>query len=71
MRGKIIAILAERGFGYISSPEHPEDLFFHISDLDVSSLPWGEGLIGREVCFEVVTLNGRERAYAVRPATEC
>jgi len=71
MRGKIIGILIDRGFGYIETPEHPEHLFFHVTDLDISALRWDERLIGREVCFEVITRNGRERAVGVRPGTEC
>ncbi|HEY2839859.1 MAG TPA: cold shock domain-containing protein [Pirellulales bacterium] len=68
MRGRITAIVAERGFGFIESPELAESLFFHVKDLDPISLPWDEELIGREVRFEVVTRNGRERAVAVRAA---
>ena len=65
--GIVVAISRELRVGYIASQERTNDIAFHISDLDPTALPWNERLVGREVSFEVFTVDRRERAIAVKP----
>lgn len=65
--GVVSRVVADRGFGFISTPGRP-DQFFHVSELQ-GGLEWSELLQGRRVEFEIATApDGRTRAVKVRPA---
>jgi len=66
LRGTVVAISRERKVGYIASPERLNDISFRISDLETSALPWNERLVGRDVSFEVITVDRCERAVSVK-----
>jgi len=65
MRGTVVALSQERRLGYIASSERMNDVVFYISDLDASVLCKTEPLVGREVNFDVVTVNRMKRAIRV------
>ena len=64
--GRIRAVNADRGFGFISCPGLSCCVFFHMGDLD-GGLEWGPVLQERWVCFNLVETERGRRAAAVRP----
>lgn len=64
--GTITSIVQGRGFGFIRRPGEP-DTFFHCTELR-DGLEFNEQLIEREVTFEVVHRESKQRAVNVRAA---
>jgi len=65
-RGVIVNIASSRGYGFISHPEHPDNVFFHVSSLRDSS-QFSKLRIGETI--ELVAIrdsDGRARAESVR-----
>jgi len=62
-QGKVVRWEAERGFGFIRSPDTPADVFFHIRDFRGPGTP-SEGLA---VSYEEIHVGGKgPRAMAVQ-----
>lgn len=65
MDGKVKAVKADRGFGFITITGTREDVFFHYRDLP-SDVEMTEELIGRHVSFDVTGGAKGARANNVR-----
>jgi cold shock CspA family protein len=52
MQGVVKRVEVERGFGFITSPDHPTDLFFHVSAVD-RGITWDEQMTGLRVVFDI------------------
>jgi cold shock CspA family protein len=63
--GTIRTIVADRGYGFIVTPNQP-DCFFHMSD--VVDLEWGEQLTELRVRFDIIGSPKGPRAKNVRAA---
>lgn len=62
--GEVLRFDAERGFGFIGTPDGRRDIFFHIRDFQGSELP----RVGQRVRFERIDVGGKgPRAMAVQP----
>ena len=64
--GTISAVRADRGFGFIKSPNQP-DIFFHMSDLG-EGLEFDASLQELRVRFDIAESSRGPRAANVRPA---
>ncbi len=51
-------VIADRGFGFITSDATGTDLFVHVTDLADELLPFADNLLGERVAFDSV--EGRE-----------
>ncbi|HEY3969459.1 MAG TPA: cold shock domain-containing protein [Planctomycetaceae bacterium] len=49
--GKITAIVQEKGFGFIRSPDVDRDVFVHRTAID-RAIPFDDTLVGQTVSFE-------------------
>ena len=67
--GVISKIVADRFFGFISSPDLDKDVFFHGSDL-ADGLELNDQLKGRRVMFRVVDSAKGQRAERITPALD-
>jgi len=67
MVGTVIAVHADRGFGFLHSKESDRDIFFHCYDL-APDLEFGEALQGMRCRFETVEATKGVRAVNVRKA---
>jgi CspA family cold shock protein len=66
VKGKVKRWLGLRGYGFIDSEEHDEDIFVHSSDIQgKNSLEEGE-----EVEFEVESSYKGPKAVNVKPVSE-
>ena len=64
-QGQIVRWDAERGFGFIATPEGARNIFFHVRDFR-----GGEPAEGMTVRFDRIEVSGKgPRAMAVQPAT--
>lgn len=67
MEGTIARLQQARGFGFLTTPGNPRDIFFHCRDVDQSLLPWDAStLTGRRVLFDLVTTDKGLAAKNVR-----
>ncbi len=63
-QGTIVRFDADRGFGFLQSPESPADVFFHVRDFDRRD---GQPAVGQAVDFEEIHVGTKgPRAMAVR-----
>lgn len=65
--GKIVAVHADRGFGFVDSADLEKEIFFHVTGLSPELLPFTEALKSRRVTFD--TENGTRglKAVNIRP----
>ena len=62
--GEVLRFDAERGFGFIGTPDGRRDIFFHVRDFQGSDQP----RVGQRVRFERIDVGGKgPRAMAVQP----
>ena len=66
VKGKVKRWLGSRGYGFIDSEEHDEEIFVHASDIQ------GKEFLreGEEVEFEVVRTYKGPKAVNVKPVSE-
>jgi len=70
--GIIVAIHADRGFGFVKRSTGGQDVFFHMYSVADQFLQFDDRLRGRKVTFDIETESdgtGRQRAVNVRAAT--
>lgn len=68
MNGTVKKIIADRGFGFISSPELGKDIFFHSNSLKVGTLE--EFKEGDAVTFDTEDAPKGKQAINVKRAEE-
>ena len=74
MVGRIVKIIADKGYGFIQAPkpddgkadcEKPDDIFFHCTALQDREI-FGSLFVGQHVEFNLAEVDGRHRAESVR-----
>ena len=64
--GTICSVRCDKGFGFIKSPGHTADIFFHCNDL--VDLEFDEQLIERRIQFTLTSSSKGHRAREIQPA---
>jgi cold shock CspA family protein len=66
MRGRVLRIVAERGYGFVEADGYPRGCFFHIRDLE-RAVPFDQQLVHRLREFEIEQTQWGPAAKRVRP----
>jgi cold shock CspA family protein len=64
-KGIVKSVRIDKGFGFLTSAEFPNDVFFHVRQAS-PTLPFSEQLIGSHVEFDIEASDKGPRAVGVR-----
>jgi cold shock CspA family protein len=67
VRGKILNLKIEKGYGFVRPEGDTENCFFHFSDLAYGGLVWGPELLGQWVEFNSIEEPKGVRAVDIKP----